>query len=95
MRQVRLFQRQSCNMVFDTKNKFENPVAKMRDNSQNITVIPYSYENSQSSRTIDGSVELYADNDMESILFRKAAQEKKARKRTRGPYRKSVSSSPS
>jgi hypothetical protein len=67
----------------------------MHDNSQNTTVILYSYENSQSSRTIDQSVEPYADNDMESILFRKAAQKKKARKRTRGQYRKSVSSPPS
>jgi len=38
------------------------------------------------------SVEQDVDNNMESVFVRKAAQEKKARKRTRGPYRKSVSS---
>jgi uncharacterized C2H2 Zn-finger protein len=35
----KMFQCQSCNMVFDTKNKFENHVAKTSDNSQNTTVI--------------------------------------------------------
>jgi hypothetical protein len=41
---------------------------------------------------MDQSVEQDVDNNMESIFFRKAAQEKQARKRTRGPYRKSASS---
>jgi uncharacterized C2H2 Zn-finger protein len=91
----KMFQCQSCNKIFGTKNKFENHVAEIHDNSQNAPVIPASYDNSESSRTTDLSVAQNVDNDMESILYRKAAQEKKARKRTRGPYRKSVSSPPS
>ncbi|HZA69060.1 MAG TPA: C2H2-type zinc finger protein [Nitrososphaeraceae archaeon] len=91
----KMFQCQSCNKIFGTKNKFENHVAEIHDNSQNATVIPASYDNSQSSKTTDLSVAQSVDNDMESILHRKAAQQKKAQKRTRGPYRKSVSSPPS
>jgi uncharacterized C2H2 Zn-finger protein len=91
----KMFQCQSCNKIFGTKNKFENHVAEIHDNSQNATVIPASYDNSESNRTTDLSVAQNVDNDMESILHRKAAQQKKARKRTRGPYRKSVSSPPS
>ena len=91
----KMFQCQSCNKIFGTKNKFENHVAEIHDKPQKTTVIPASYDNSESSRTTDLSVAQNVDNDMESILYRKAAQEKKARKRTRGPYRKSVSSSPS
>jgi uncharacterized C2H2 Zn-finger protein len=91
----KMFQCQSCNKIFGTKNKFENHVAEIHDKPQKATVIPASYDNSESSRTTDLSVAQNVDNDMESILYRKAAQEKKARKRTRGPYRKSVSSPPS
>ena len=91
----KMFQCQSCNKIFGTKNKFENHIAEIHDNSQNAIVIPASHDISESSRTTDLSVAQNVDNDMESILYRKAAQEKKARKRTRGPYRKSVSSPPS
>ena len=91
----KMFQCQSCNKIFGTKNKFENHVAEIHDKPQKATVIPASYDNSESSRTTDLSVAQNVDNDRESILYRKAAQEKKARKRTRGPYRKSVSSPPS
>jgi uncharacterized C2H2 Zn-finger protein len=91
----KMFQCQSCNKIFGTKNKFENHVAEIHDNLQRATVIPASYDNGKSSRTTDLSVAQNVDSDMESILYRKAAQEKKARKRTRGPYRKSVSSPPS
>jgi hypothetical protein len=49
----------------------------------------------QSCRNIDQSIAQDIDNDIESNLFKKTIREKKARKRTRGPYRKSVSSLPS
>jgi ribosome-binding protein aMBF1 (putative translation factor) len=89
----RIYQCQSCNKIFDTKYKFENHLAEIHDTSQNTTAISAGYENSESSsRTMDQSVEQDVDNNMESVFFRKAAQEKKARKRIRGPYRKSVSS---
>jgi hypothetical protein len=89
----RIYQCQSCNKIFDTKYKFENHLAEIHDTSQNTTAISAGYENSESSsRTTDQSVEQDVDNNMESVFFRKAAQEKKARKRIRGPYRKSVSS---
>ena len=89
----RMYQCQSCNKIFDTKYKFENHLAKIHETSQNTNAISAEYGNSESSsRTMDQSVEQDENNNMESVFFRKAAQEKKARKRTRGPYRKSVSS---
>lgn len=89
----RKYQCQSCNKIFDTRYKFENHLAEIHDTSQETTAISAGYDNSESSsRTMDQSVEQDVDNNMESVFFRKAAQEKKARKRTRGPYRKSVSS---
>jgi hypothetical protein len=89
----RIYQCQSCNKIFDTKYRFENHLAEIHDTSQNTTAISAGYDNSESSsRTMDQSGEQDVDNNMESVLFRKAAQEKKARKRIRGPYRKSVSS---
>jgi Zinc finger, C2H2 type len=88
----RIYQCQSCNKIFDTKYRFENHLAEIHDTSQNTTAISAGYDNSESSsRTMDQSGEQDVDNNMESVLFRKAAQEKKARKRIRGPYRKSVS----
>ena len=59
-------------------------MAEIHDNPQKATVIPASYDNSESSRTTDLSVAQNVDNDMESILYRKAAQEKgsKENKRT-------------
>jgi Zinc finger, C2H2 type len=89
----RIYQCQSCNKIFDTKYRFENHLAEIHNTSQNTTAISAGYDNSESSsRTMDQSGEQDVDNNMESVLFRKAAQEKKARKRIRGPYRKSVSS---
>jgi uncharacterized Zn finger protein len=78
----KMFQCQSCNKVFDTKIKFENHAAKVHGNSQYTT---------DSNSTMEKLVVEKEDADTESMLLGKAAQEKKARKRTRGPYRKSVS----
>jgi|GEM_PF-882811 uncharacterized C2H2 Zn-finger protein len=89
----RIYQCQSCNKIFDTKYKFENHLAEIHDTSQNTTAISAGYDiGESSSSTMGQSVEQDVDNNMESVFVRKAAQEKKARKRTRGPYRKSVSS---
>jgi predicted RNA-binding Zn-ribbon protein involved in translation (DUF1610 family) len=88
----RIYQCQSCNKIFDTKYRFENHLAEIHDTSQNATATSTGYDNSEGSKkTMDQSGEQDLDNNMESVLFRKTAQEKKARKRTRGPYRKSVS----
>lgn len=88
-----MFQCQSCNKIFDTKYNFENHLSEIHDTSQNITVISSRYDNNSESncRTMDQSVEQDVDNNKESVLYRRAAHEKKARKRTRGPYRKSIS----
>ena len=86
-----MFQCQSCNEIFDTKYKFENHL-EIHNTPQYTAVISDGYDNSEgSSRPMHQSVEQDVDNHKESVLFRKATQEKKARKRTRGPYRKSVS----
>jgi len=36
----KMFQCQSCNKIFGTKNKFENHVVEIHDNPQKATVIP-------------------------------------------------------
>jgi rubredoxin len=92
----RIYQCQSCNKIFDTKDKFENHAAEIHGTSQITTIVPTNYDDSESSsRNIDQSIAQDIDNDIESNLFKKTIREKKARKRTRGPYRKSVSSLPS
>ena len=92
----KMFQCQSCSKIFGTKDKFENHVAEIHGMSQSTTFVPASYDDSESSsKTIDQSIAQNMDNEIESKLFKKAIREKKARKRTRGPYRKSVSSLPS
>jgi hypothetical protein len=91
----KIFQCQSCNKIFDTKDMFENHVTKIHGVSQ-TTVVPTSYDDIESrSRNIDQSIAQNRYNEIESNLFKKTIREKKARKRTRGPYRKSVSSLPS
>lgn len=79
----KLFQCQSCNKVFDTKIKFETHAGEVHGNSQ--------YPDSKSNSTMRRLVAEKVDNDMESVLLGKADREEKARKRTRGPYRKSIS----
>jgi hypothetical protein len=91
----KMFQCQSCNKIFGTQDKFENHAAEIHGMSQKTTIVPTSYDSESSSRTIDQSIAQNVDNEIESNLFKKATREKKARKRTRGPYRKSVSSLPS
>jgi uncharacterized C2H2 Zn-finger protein len=92
----KMFQCQSCNKIFGTKDKFENHVAEIHGMSQNAAIVSTGYDDSESSsKTIDQSNAQNMDNEIESNLFKKAIREKKARKRTRGPYRKSVSSLPS
>jgi uncharacterized C2H2 Zn-finger protein len=92
----KMFQCQSCNKIFDTKDKFENHTAEIHGVSQKTTIVPTSYDDSESrSRNIDQSIAQNRYNEIESNLFKKTIREKKARKRTRGPYRKSVSSLPS
>jgi uncharacterized C2H2 Zn-finger protein len=92
----KMFQCQSCNKIFDTKDKFENHAAEIHGMSQNTTIVSTSYDDSErSSKTIDQSIAQNVDNEIESNLFKKVIREKKARKRIRGPYRKSVSSLPS
>jgi Zinc finger, C2H2 type len=91
-----MFQCQSCNKIFGTKDKFENHAAEIHGMSQNTTIVPTSYDDSESSsRSTDQLIAQNMDNELESNLFKKTIREKRARKRTRGPYRKSVSSLPS
>jgi uncharacterized C2H2 Zn-finger protein len=92
----KMFQCQSCNKIFGTKDKFENHAGEIHGMPRNRIIVPSSYDDSESSkRTVDQSITQNKDNEIESNLFKKAIREKKARKRTRGPYRKSVSSLPS
>ena len=57
-------------------------------NPQKATVIPASYDNSESSRTTDLSVAQNVDNDMESILYRKANSRKEGSKENKRTIQK-------
>jgi uncharacterized C2H2 Zn-finger protein len=86
----KMFQCQSCNKVFGTKVKLEKHAAKVHGSSQYTTA---ATADSNNNGTIEQLVADKSDYRTEYMLLERAAEEEKARKRTRGPYRKSVSAS--
>ena len=91
----KMFQCQSCNKVFGTKIKLEKHAADVHGSSQyttTATTADYNNNNNDNNNgTIQQPVADKSDYKTEYMLLKRAAEEKKARKRTRGPYRKSVS----
>jgi uncharacterized C2H2 Zn-finger protein len=90
----KMFQCQSCNKVFGTKIKLEKHAADVHGSSQyttTATTADYNNNNDNNNGTIQQLVADKSDYKTEYMLLKRAAEEKKARKRTRGPYRKSVS----
>jgi hypothetical protein len=76
----RMLQCQSCSKVFDNKEEFEEHCAEVHGNkSQSDFDFAKEYR-------IEEKI-----NDMQSMLLKRSMEEEKARKRTRGPYRKSSS----
>lgn len=91
----KMFQCQSCNKVFSTKIKLEKHAADAHSSSQyttTATTVNYN-DNDNNNGTIEQLVADKSDYKTEYMLLERAAEEEKARKRTRGPYRKSVSAS--
>jgi uncharacterized C2H2 Zn-finger protein len=76
----KMLQCQSCGRVFDNKDKFSRHVAKVHGNSQQLD------SNFDKKYRFKEQVD-----DIESMLLKQITEEEKARKRTRGPYRKSSS----
>jgi hypothetical protein len=82
----KMFQCQSCNKVFDNKQEFERHAIEVHSRSQ--------YTDDDASNKIGKKQaeihhEQQIDNsNMESTLLKRTDEEEKARKRTRGPYRK-------
>jgi uncharacterized C2H2 Zn-finger protein len=76
----KMFQCQSCNKVFDNKKEFEKHATEIHKNKPSNGNI--------SSRK---QVRIEKIDDMESMLLKRITEQEKARKRTRGPYRKSSS----
>jgi hypothetical protein len=74
-----MFQCQACNKFFDKKQEFEKHV------EFHIERYPFNFTNTDKSKREENTEEI------ESILLKQSAKEKKARKGTRGPYRKSSS----
>ena len=90
----KMFQCQSCNKVFGTKVKLGKHAAKVHDSSQYTTTKTANYNNNDNNNsTREQLVADKSDYKTEYMLLERAAEEEKARKRTRGPYRKSVSAS--
>jgi uncharacterized C2H2 Zn-finger protein len=88
----KMFQCQSCNKVFGTKIRLEKHAADVHGSSQHTTI---TTANDNNNSPIEQLVADKSDYDTEYVLLERAAEEEKARKRTRGPYRKSVSASSS
>jgi uncharacterized C2H2 Zn-finger protein len=74
----KMLQCQSCNKVFDNKQKFEIHCAEVHGSKSQ------SDSNFAKKHKIEEKVD-----DMQSMLLKRNMEEEKARKRTRGPYRKS------
>jgi uncharacterized C2H2 Zn-finger protein len=74
----KMLQCQSCNRVFDNKQKFKEHSAEVHGSDSQ------SNSNFAKEHRIAEKVD-----DMQSMLLKRNMEEEKARKRTRGPYRKS------
>ena len=83
----KIFQCQSCNKLFVSKREFENHTTKVHGDSQYTTAADHN--NMSTERVL---IEETDDEEMESMLLERVNEEEKARKRTRGPYRKASSS---
>jgi predicted nucleic acid binding AN1-type Zn finger protein len=75
-----MLQCQSCNRVFTNKEEFKKHEIEIHSGSK-------SSSNLSEKQTIISEL----GEDIESALLKGANEEKHARKRTRGPYRKSAS----
>lgn len=75
----RMLQCQSCSKVFDNKQMFEKHIAELHGSK-----FSHSDSNFANKHRIEEKVD-----DMQSMLLKRNMEEEKARKRTRGPYRKS------
>jgi uncharacterized C2H2 Zn-finger protein len=85
-----MFQCQSCNKVFDNKQEFERHAIEVHSRSQ-YTADDASNKigkNKQGQAEIHHHQQQIDNSNMESTLLKRTDEEKKARKRTRGPYRK-------
>ena len=74
-----MLQCQSCNKVFASKEEFKNHEIEIHSGSK-------SSSNLSEKQMIISEL----GEDIESTLLKRANEEKHARKRTRGPYRKSA-----
>jgi uncharacterized C2H2 Zn-finger protein len=74
----KMLQCQSCSKVFDNKQEFEEHSAEVHGSSSQ------SDFNFARKHRIEEKVD-----DMQSMLLKRSMEEEKARKRTRGPYKKS------
>jgi uncharacterized C2H2 Zn-finger protein len=80
----KMFQCQSCNKVFGTKIKLEKHAAKVHGSLQyTTTATTANYNNSNNNGTIEQLVADKSDYNTEYMLLERAAEEEKARKRTR------------
>ena len=83
---------QACNKVFDNRQEFEKHAIQVHGSSSHYSSKSYSEDSDGSMNNVQDNNynrEAAADNyNLESKLLRQTSEEK-ARKRTRGSYRKS------
>jgi uncharacterized C2H2 Zn-finger protein len=93
----KMYQCQSCNKFFTNKQEFEKHEIEVHGENQYNSDRHY-YSNTYSSKTTrrrpykpTTKINEVEEEKGESALLNKTNKEKKARRRTRGPYRKSSS----
>jgi len=83
----KMFQCQSCSMFFDNKEEFVKHALETHSEKSNFNIAKTVTEDIMKKRRAIENKE--QDNNTENKLLKRANLEEQARKRTRGPYRKS------
>lgn len=86
-----MYQCQSCDQVFNNKEDFEKHTIEIHSKKHCITSCLGSDSDVSSNHHKRRHYDKNEMNDTESIFLKRKAEEDKARKRTRGPYRKTSS----
>jgi uncharacterized C2H2 Zn-finger protein len=85
----KMFQCQSCSIFFDSKEEFTKHALETHSEKSNFNIAKTVTENIMKKGTEIANKE-QDNNNTENRLLKRVNSEEQARKRTRGPYRKSA-----
>jgi uncharacterized C2H2 Zn-finger protein len=89
----KMFQCQSCSMFFSSKEDFERHAIEVHSEKSNYNIGKTKTGDIMEKGRAIANIEdkEYSNSNTENRLLKRVNSEEKARKRTRGPYRKSSS----